>query len=142
MASKNVDTALAMYEGFNKRDLDAAVSSFAQEVTFIDNGMGRTHKSRAEFRESLQGWLTGFSDGKVTETKATDAGDTVIVQYIARGTNDGPMGSFQKTGRSVTVPFCDILQFDGQGRIVRGESYFDMYSMLAQLGHVPVPVSA
>jgi len=140
MASKNVTTALAVYEAFNKRDLDAAVSTAIEDLTYVDNGLGQTHKSRAEYRASLQDWITGFSDGKATDLKAIDAGDTVIVQYVGRGTNDGPMGPFQKpTGKAVSVPFCDILHFDAQGRIVRGESYFDMFSMLVQLGHAQPP---
>jgi steroid delta-isomerase-like uncharacterized protein len=140
MASKNVNTALAVSDSFNKRDLDAAVSAVAEKIVFEDHGLGVTYKSRAEYRESLQSWLTGFSDGRIADLKAIDAGDTVIVQYTGHGTNDGPMGPFQKpTGRKVTVPFCDIYQFDAQGRIVRGETYFDMLSMLVQLGHAERP---
>ncbi|MFY9587853.1 MAG: ester cyclase [Actinomycetota bacterium] len=142
MASKNVTTALAVYDSFNKRDLDAAVSSVAENIVVEDHGLGVTHKSRAEFRDSLQSWITGFSDGQVTEPKAIDAGDTVIIQYVGRGTNDGPMGPFQQpTGRKVSVPFCDIYQFDAKGQIVRGQTYFDMLSMLVQLGHAERPAA-
>ena len=140
MASKNVDTALAVYECFNKRDLDGAVKTSDENLVWEDHGLGVTHKGRAEYRESLQSWISGFSDGKVVEPKAIDAGNTVIIQYIGRGTNDGPMGPFQKpTGRTVSVPFCDIIQFDDKGRIVRGATYFDMLSMLVQLGHAERP---
>jgi len=140
MASKNVTTALAVYECFNKRDLDGAMKSFDEKVVWEDHGLGVTYKGPLEYRDSLQAWITGFSDGKVVDPKAIDAGDTVILQYIGRGTNDGPMGPFQKpTGRAVSVPFCDILQFDAQGRVVRGETYFDMLSMLVQLGHAERP---
>ena len=142
MASNNVNTALAVYDSFNKRDLDGAVSSAIENIVFEDHGLGVTHKTRAEYRASLQSWITGFSDGNVVGPKAIDAGDTVIVQYIGRGTNDGPMGPFQKpTGRKVSVPFCDVLQFDAEGRIVRGATYFDMLSMLVQLGHAERPAT-
>ena len=142
MASKNVSTALAVYESFNKRDLDAAVSAASEKLVFEDHGLGQTYKSRAEYRDALQGWITGFSDAKVTEAKAIDAGDTVILQYMGTGTNDGPMGPFQQpTGRKVSVPFCDIYEFDPQGKIVRGQTYFDMLSMLVQLGHAERPAA-
>ena len=142
MASKNVKTALAVYESFNKRDLDRAVSSFAENVVFEDHGLGATYKSPGEFRDSLQSWITGFSDANAADPKAIDAGDSVIVQYTGRGTNDGPMGPFQQpTGRKVSVPFCDIYEFDAQGKIVRGQTYFDMLSMLVQLGHAERPAA-
>jgi steroid delta-isomerase-like uncharacterized protein len=140
MASKNVTTALAVYDSFNKRDLDGAVGSAAEDIVFEDHGLGETYKSRAEYRDSLQSWITGFSDAKVGQPKAFDAGDTVILQYMGSGTNDGPMGPFQQpTGRKVSVPFCDIYHFDAEGKIVRGETYFDMLSMLVQLGHAERP---
>lgn len=135
MPSKNVNTALASYEAFNKRDLDSATSAVAENVVFEDHGQGLTYKSRVEYRDSLQSWITGFSDVKI-DTTAIDAGDAVIVQAVGRGTNDGPMGLFQKpTGRKIDVPFCEILQFDAEGKIIRGETYFDMLSLLVQLGH-------
>ena len=142
MASKNVNAALGVYESFNKRDLDKAVSPFAEQIVYEDHGLGATYKSRSEFRDSLQSWITGFSDANATEPKAIDAGDSVIVQYVGRGTNDGPMGPFQQpTGRKVSVPFCDIYQFNAKGEIVRGETYFDMLSMLVQLGHAERPAA-
>lgn len=139
MPSKNVNTALAVYESFNKRDLDGAVSAAAEDIVFEDHGFGVTHKSRAEYRESFQGWLTGFSDMKI-DAKAIDAGDTVIVQCVSRGTNDGPMGPFPKaTGRAMSSPFVEIFEFDPEGRIIRGENYYDVLSMLVQLGHAERP---
>jgi steroid delta-isomerase-like uncharacterized protein len=137
-----VDTALAVYDSFNKRDLDGAVKTADENLIWDDHGIGATYKGRAQYRESLQNWLTGFSDGKVEDPQAIDAGDTVIVRYIGRGTNDGPMGPFATpTGRKVSVPFCDILRFDTDGRIVRGATYFDMLSMLVQLGHAERPAA-
>ena len=140
MASKNMQTALAVYECFNKRDLDGAVASIAEDLVFENHGLGQTYKSRAEFRDSLQSWITGFSDGMISEPRAIDAGDTVIIQFVGKGKNDGPMGPFQKpTGRMLTLPFVDIFKFDAQGRIVAGETYFDMLGMLVQLGHAERP---
>lgn len=139
MTSKNVGTALAVYDFFNKRDLDGAVSAAAEDIVFEDHGFGVTHKSRAEYRDSFQSWITGFSDIKV-EAKAIDAGDTVIVQCVGRGTNDGPMAGFQKpTGRTMSSAFVEIFHFDPEGRIIRGENYYDVLSMLVQLGHAERP---
>jgi steroid delta-isomerase-like uncharacterized protein len=139
MASKNVKSALALYEAFNTRDLDKAVSHAAEDVVWEDHGRGSTYKSRAELKDSLQEWISGFSDGMVTEPRAIDAGDTVIVQYIGRGTNDGAMGPVPATGRRASVPFVDIFTFDTKGRIVKGETYFDMLSFLVQLGLAQAP---
>jgi steroid delta-isomerase-like uncharacterized protein len=139
MASKNVKAILAAYDSFNRRDWDAAGKNVASNATWEDHGRNQTFKSRDEYIDGLQAWATGFSDGKVTDAKAIDAGDTVITQFIGKGTNDGAMGPFQATGRKVNVPFCEVVHFNKEGLIVRGESYFDMLSMLVQLGHAEAP---
>lgn len=142
MASKNVQTILDIYENFNKRDLNAAVTAVEDSIVFESHGLGQTEKTRAEYRKSMQDWISGFSDVKVSEPRATEAGDTVIVQSVGKGTNDGPMGPFQKpTGRSMTIPFVELYRFNPEGRIVSGEQYFDMLSILVQLGHAERPAA-
>jgi len=139
MASKNVKTALELYEAFNKRDLDAAVKAAAEDIIYEDHGRSTTYKSRQEFKDSLQEWIDGFSDGQATEITAIDAGDKVIVQFIGVGTNDGKMGPVPATGRRASVPFCDVHTFDAKGRIVRSASYYDMLSFMVQLGLAEAP---
>ena len=142
MASKNVKTALAAYDAFNARDLDKAVSAYAENVPWEDHGRGITTKTRAEFKDSLKEWIDGFSDGKITDVEAIDAGDTVIVQYVGRGTNDGAMGPAPATGKRASLPGVDIVHFDKAGKIIRGETYFDMFGLLVQLGLAEMPAKA
>jgi steroid delta-isomerase-like uncharacterized protein len=139
MASKNVATALAVYDAFNARDLDKAVSTTVENILWEDHGRGVTTKTRAELKDSFKEWIDGFSDGKITDTKAIDAGDTVVVEYIGRGTNDGPMGPAPATGKRVSLPFVDIVHFDKDGKIAGGASYYDMFSLLVQMGLAEAP---
>lgn len=139
MASKNVQTALSIYEAFNARDLDKAVGQFLENVPWEDHGRGITTKTRNEFKGNLQQWIDGFSDGSVTEPKAIDAGDTVIVEFIGRGTNDGQMGPTPATGKRVSLPMVDILHFDRDGKIERGATYYDTLTMLVQMGVAEAP---
>jgi steroid delta-isomerase-like uncharacterized protein len=139
MASKNVRTVLDQYEAFNARDLNKAVGAALDSVPWEDHGRGLTTKTREDLKGSLQSWIDGFSDGKITEPKAIDAGDTVIVEFIARGTNDGPMGPAPATGKRVSLPMLDIFHFDKDGKITSGASYYDMFSLLVQMGLAEAP---
>lgn len=139
MASKNVQTALAVYEAFNARDLDKAVSAALENIIWEDHGRGVTTKTRAELKDSFKEWADAFSDGKISDTKAIDAGDTVVVEYIGRGTNDGAMGSLPATGKRVSLHFVDILHFDKDGKISGGANYYDTFSMLVQMGLAEAP---
>jgi steroid delta-isomerase-like uncharacterized protein len=139
MASKNVATALAVYDAFNARDLDKAVSATLENVAWEDHGRGVTLKTRAEVKASFKEWADAFSDGKITDTKAIDAGDSVIVEYVGRGTNDGAMGPLPSTGKRVSVPFVDIVHFNKDGKISGGATYYDTFSMLVQMGLAEAP---
>jgi hypothetical protein len=43
------------------------------------------------------------------------------------------------TGRRMDLPFCEVARYDAEGRIVQGEVYYDLMSMMVQLGHVQPP---
>jgi hypothetical protein len=57
--------ARSMYDSFNKRDLDRAVSAVAAECEFVDQSSGRTMRGPAGSREFMQGWIRAFSDARV-----------------------------------------------------------------------------
>jgi len=78
----------------------------------------------------------GFPDARIVNPEYIDAGDTVVALFTVEGTNDGPLGSQARTGRTMTMAFCEIVRFDKQGRMVSGSCYYDQYTLLAQLGHV------
>ncbi len=110
MASKNVDTLLAARESWNRRDFDATVSAMAESVSYTDHARNLLLKSRSEFKDWVIAWAKAFSDAKITNTRYIDAGDTVIAEFTAEGTNDGPFGSFAPSGRRVSFAFCENLQ--------------------------------
>ena len=62
--------------------------------------------------------------------------------FTVLGTNDGPLGSLKPTGRKMSLPFCEICHFDKEGHVVSGSCYYDQYTLLTQLGHIPPNVAA
>ena len=137
--SKNVETFMAAHKAFNRRDLDAAVKHFAADVVYHDSPRGLTFKGPKAFKEFMQGWVTALSNCEVFEPKYHDAGDTVIAEFIGRGTNDGPLGPFPKTGKPLKLQICEVMHFNKKGEIIGGTNYYDQMSMLVQLGHAQAP---
>lgn len=134
------DTHRDAHEAFNRRDWDGVIRNFAPEVEYIDHPRGVTVKGAPGFVEYLRtGWATAFSDAAVTNVRYTATEDRSIAQFDGVGTNDGPLGSLPATGRTMNLPFCEIMTYDRDGRIVRGELYYDQVSLLVQLGHMPPP---
>lgn len=142
MASKNVETLRAAHESWNKRDFAGVVKNAADKLTYTDSARAVTFNSPDKFREWTEDWAKAFSDGRITSPEYIDAGDIVIARFTVVGTNDGTFGSMKPTGRKLTLPFCEICYFDKQGRPVSGGCYYDQYTLLTQLGHIPLAAAA
>jgi ketosteroid isomerase-like protein len=143
MSAKNVKTLRAAHASWNKRDFAGIIRNAAVGLTYTDHARTLTMNTRDKFREWTEAWAKAFSDGRITNPQYIDAGDTVIAQFTAEGTNDGPLGSLKPTGRKQSLPFCEICNFDKEGRIVSAGCYYDQYTLLTQLGHIqPVAVAA
>ena len=136
MASKNVETLRAAHESWNRRDFQSIVRNAVEGLAYTDQARSLTLTSRDKFREWTEDWAKAFSDGRITNPEYIDAGDFVVARFTVEGTNDGTFGSLKPTGRRISVPFCEICNFDAQGRIVSGSCYYDQYTLLTQLEHI------
>jgi predicted ester cyclase len=142
MASNNVETIRSAHESWNKRDFAGVVKNAAEKLTYTDNARAVTFNSRDKFREWTEEWAKAFPDGLITNAEYIDAGDIVIAQFTVVGTNHGPLGSMKPTGRKMSLPFCEICHFDKRGRTVSGGCYYDQYTLMTQLGQIPLAAAA
>ncbi len=141
MASKNVETVRSTFDSWNRRDLDGVLRNVADTLVFTDHARNLTLNGKEEFRQWLEEWVRAVPDGQITQPEFIDAGNTVIAQFIAEGTNNGPLNGLPPTGRRLSFPFCEILTLDQNGRIISGACYYDQYTILTQSGHIQ-PLSA
>ena len=137
----NVDRHRQAHQEFNSRNWDALAERFDDDVTYTDHGRDVTAKGRQEQVEWLKAWPTMLSDAEVSEPTYYDAGDTSIAVFMGRGINDGPLGPFPASGNRISWPLCEILTWNEQGQVTRGELFYDQMTILSQLGHVTVPSS-
>ena len=140
MASRNMDAYRVGHESFNRRDFAAMTSRYADTITWTDHAQGRTFRTPQEFRDDfLASWLRASSDIRITDPRYTDAGQTVVSQFTAVGTQDGPLGPVPATGERFALALCEMWHFDPTGRVVGGDLYYDQLSLLIQLGVMPQP---
>jgi steroid delta-isomerase-like uncharacterized protein len=141
MSSKNVETVRAAHESWNRRDFDGVVSSMSDNFTYTDHARNLHFKSRDEFKAWTKEWAKSMSDGRIVKPSYIDAGDTVIAQFTAEGTNDGALGPLPATGKRMSFDFCEVVHFDKNGKVVSGGCYYNEMTILSQLGHAK-PLSA
>lgn len=140
MEHPNAKIARAIYEGFNARDFDRSLASVAADCAWTNLPTGQSFSGPEGFRQNLEQWATAFPDGRAEDLHLIATDDYVVVEFMGRGTNTGPLatpqGELPATGRRVEMPLCDVHRIEN-GKITNGRSYFDMATMLRQLGLAP-----
>jgi len=95
--------------------------------------------------EAAKGWKHAFPDGKGTVTKAIESGDSVVLEITWEGTQTrelvGPQGTIPASGKRVKVQAAQVLTFKGD-KVVEIKQYFDLMTILAQIGALPTPATA
>jgi steroid delta-isomerase-like uncharacterized protein len=136
-AQDNVKIARKNYETFNNRDFDGTVAQAAENVELLNVPLGVTLHGPEGFRQSVQGWATAFPDSRVEVTNIVAGEEGAVIEFRGRGTHTGPLngpaGEIPATGRSVDIPFCEVMQIKN-GKITSVHTYFDAATMMGQLG--------
>jgi ketosteroid isomerase-like protein len=104
-----------------------------------------TTRSAAEWAAGHQAFAAAVPDTRNTITRCVQDGDDFAVEGHGRGTHTGPLqlpqGTIPATGRQYEMQFCALGRLRGD-RISEVHIYFDMMSVMAQLGLVPDPATA
>ena len=86
-------------------------------------------------------FANAFPDGRIDIQNIKESGETVIVEFVGRGTHRGDLMGMAPTGKQVNIPVCDILELR-DGKVYREREYMDMATMMVQLGVMPAGVPA
>ena len=130
----NADAVRALFESIADDQLESVASHFADDAEWVELPLGLTYRGPEGWRENVEYWRDGFTDGKAEMTRVIDAGETVIVEYVGSGVNTGtlrtPQGDLEPTGRHIEAHILDVWEFE-DGKIKRGRSYVG--GLLAQM---------
>jgi steroid delta-isomerase-like uncharacterized protein len=102
-------------------------------AVYEDVGAGKTYTGTAAIEDYLRSVFRWAPDFAVELTFFAAAGDTVAMEWTMSGTQTGAVGDLPPTGRKFVVRGASVLELQG-GRILRNSDYYDMASMLIQLG--------
>ena len=128
------------YERFNANDLDGQVRLLDPDCLTVDPI--ETMRTAAAYRAYSERFRRALPDASLTVVSAICEGDNVSVEGRFRGTNTGPLttpqGEVPPTGRTIDLPYVDIVRSEA-GRIVEHHVYYDQMAFLAMLGLVEAP---
>ena len=79
------------FEAANRRDLDAAASSFAEDATFDGRALGDRFEGRAAIRSFLETWFSTYEELEFGLEEVRDLGNGVVFAVVVQ--NGRPAGS-------------------------------------------------
>ena len=127
-------------EAFNAGDWERARALTTQDSVYDEKGTQRRIQGVDQFIEVSRAWRAAFPDAHGTVTNALASGSAVVLEIIWEGTQTGPLptpgGEIPASGRRVSLPAVQVLTFAGD-KIAETRHYFDMMTMMQQLGVVP-----
>jgi steroid delta-isomerase-like uncharacterized protein len=132
-----VATALALFDEWERRDFDRVVAHFADGAVVRDYPRDITLSAPGDIRAWMESWATACPDSTAGAKATVSSPNGAVIEGTYAGTNTGPFGPLPASGRSVSMPFAIIIGFDDTGQMTSYDVYYDQYTLLSQLGHVP-----
>lgn len=137
----NSDLVDKFFESMSSGDIDSAMSVMHDNFVNHDMGTGQVMEGLDENRADMENWINTFSDMKVEVLNHVESGDTVVTEMKMSGVNIGDMempdgSKIPATGNSIEMNSCQVAKFQ-DGKIIKATQYYNMMSMMAQLGLMP-----
>lgn len=122
---------------YNARDFDRLDDVIAPDAEYRNVATGEVFRGAEGMKQYQRAWVAAFPESRVEIRNFAACGETVTVEFVGRGRQTGPLntpqGTIEPTGRDVELALCDVLTVR-DGRITGGRTYFDLASLMRQLG--------
>lgn len=126
----------------NKKDPEGIVRYYGENVELSDPTTPQPLRGKDGVRKYVQQWSSAMSEIKidVKDTIASGNKVAILVDVSGRHTGElelGPGETIPATNKTVRLELANFLTLDGQGKVVKDHSLFDVASMMTQLGLLP-----
>lgn len=127
-------------EAWNAGDWQRLKAALAPDVVYDEVGSQRRMQGADQFVRAYQGWKKAVPDGKGKITNSVAADNTVVIEVTWMGTHNGPLetpgGTIPPSGKSWNLRGAQVVVLK-DGKIKEVRQYFDMMTLLQQIGAVP-----
>ena len=120
-------------DGLNNGNVSVADEVFQPDCVIHINGNPQRDLSLDNFKQMVSGLLVAFPDLHFTINDQFTSGEKVSTRWTATGTNTGPFGEMQATGKAVEIEGL-IIDYVVDGRVAKRWELWDQMAMMRQLG--------
>jgi steroid delta-isomerase-like uncharacterized protein len=140
MTKDPITIARENVEAGNAQDWPRFKATLADGVVYDEVGTGRKITGADQWVEAYKGWFQAFPDVQGKISNAFASGNTATVELTWDGTQTGPLvgpaGTIPPSGKRQQTRAIFVLTID-DGKIKEAHHYFDMLSLLQQIGATP-----
>jgi steroid delta-isomerase-like uncharacterized protein len=122
--------------GWSTHDIERVVSLCTDECIYEDVPLGVVNRGKQELRAFGHQVFDAFPDFKIELTSQFAEGDRALLEWVMHGTHNGDLPGMPATGKGFSVRGATALYLTN-GRISRNSDYWDMATLLTQLGLMP-----
>ena len=120
------------------RDVEKILNLYSDDCVWEDLAIGKVMSGKEEIRSFLNEWFAAFPDNTLETTSSITSGHFQCAEWINRGTHNGDFLNIPATGKTVSIRGASIIELR-KGKIIRSTDYYDMASLLRQLGISSLP---
>lgn len=115
-------------------------AALAPNVVHEEVATRQTVQGPDEYVQLVQRWKTAFPDLRAQIKDVISSGDRVVVEVEWEGTHRGslqaPFGTIPATNKTGRIPATLVMRVEN-GKIRSSRHYFDLFSLMTQLGLAP-----
>jgi steroid delta-isomerase-like uncharacterized protein len=139
-AEAMIKIAREQVDAFNTGDWERLQAGLAADARYHEFATQRKVEGPEKIVELFKGWKTAFPDAAGTVTSAVGSGNTAALEVTWKGTHTGPLetaeGTIPASGKRQETPAAIVFTFEG-GKIKEDRQYFDLMTLLKQIGAQP-----
>lgn len=137
---ENLASVVRIFASLNSRNLGSEDEMYAADYQYEAPGAAGA-LSLEQAREYIQGFINAFPDLHFELKTKIAQGDSVAVSWESTGTHTGPLrtptgATLPPTNKKGVVTGSSFYQFK-DGKIINSQQYWDMVTLLTQLGMMP-----
>ena len=121
-----------LWTAWNSHDWEKT-SPFYDDDCIMEDLPSKICHGKRELEEYYKYLLVGYPDLNFEAKRSFGTATQIATEWIMSGTHTGNTARFKATGKSFSIPGISIIEIQS-GKIVRETDYWDMHSLLQQLG--------
>ena len=121
---------------WNSHDTKKVLSFYTDDCVYEDLALGVVKRGKKELSDFINESFTGFPDFKFELKGCFFSTERACTEWVMTGTHSGDLPKLRATGRTISVRGAGISEVKGD-KLSRHTDYYDMVTLLRQLGVIP-----